>query len=76
MSICVSHLRWEEAIACVGKRQDWETLRVNNSHGHTPNVSFADAWDGYISNKNRTLKTLADHKIGNNIMMAGDSHLK
>jgi alkaline phosphatase D len=39
-------------------------------------MSFADAWDGYISNKNRTLKTLVDHKIGNNIMMAGDSHLK
>jgi len=36
----------------------------------------ADAWDGYISNKNRTLKTLADNNIGNNIMMAGDSHLK
>lgn len=29
-----------------------------------------------MANKNRTLKTLADHNIGNNIMMAGDSHLK
>lgn len=29
-----------------------------------------------MANKNRTLKTLSDNNIGNNIMMAGDSHLK
>ncbi|KAF2199570.1 hypothetical protein GQ43DRAFT_442361 [Delitschia confertaspora ATCC 74209] len=33
-----------------------------------------DAWDGYQANKNRTFKHLYDNKIGNNIMLAGDSH--
>ncbi|KAF7185520.1 Alkaline phosphatase D [Pseudocercospora fuligena] len=33
-----------------------------------------DAWDGYMANKNRTLKTLYDNNIGNNIVMAGDTH--
>jgi phosphodiesterase/alkaline phosphatase D-like protein len=44
--------------------------------GKMSDISFTDAWDGYISNKNRTLKTLVDNNIGNNIMMSGDSHLK
>jgi phosphodiesterase/alkaline phosphatase D-like protein len=29
---------------------------------------------GYISNRNRTLKHLYDNGIGNNIFLAGDSH--
>ncbi|KAK2736231.1 hypothetical protein FQN57_000829 [Myotisia sp. PD_48] len=33
-----------------------------------------DAWSGYLANRNRTLKTLYDNKINNNIMLAGDSH--
>jgi alkaline phosphatase D len=33
-----------------------------------------DAWDGYQANRNRTFKTLYDNNIGNNIMLAGDSH--
>ncbi len=33
-----------------------------------------DAWDGYIANRNRTLKTLYNNKISNTIMLAGDSH--
>ena len=33
-----------------------------------------DAWDGYLANKNRTLKTLYDNNIDNNIVIAGDSH--
>jgi alkaline phosphatase D len=33
-----------------------------------------DAWDGYQANKNRTLKTLYDNNIPNNIMLSGDSH--
>lgn len=33
-----------------------------------------DQWDGYVANRNRTLKTLYDNKIGNNIMISGDSH--
>lgn len=33
-----------------------------------------DAWDGYQSNKNRTLAHLYEHKINNTIFLAGDSH--
>ena len=33
-----------------------------------------DAWDGYLANKNRTLKTLHDNNIDNNIVISGDSH--
>ncbi|EER36789.1 alkaline phosphatase [Histoplasma capsulatum H143] len=35
-----------------------------------------DSWDGYRSNLNRTLKTLYENNIGNNIVIAGDSHAK
>ncbi|KAF3010414.1 hypothetical protein E8E15_000859 [Penicillium rubens] len=34
-----------------------------------------DAWDGYMASKNRTLQTLYDNKIGNNIVIAGDTHV-
>lgn len=34
-----------------------------------------DAWDGCMANKNRTLKTLHDNGIGNNIFLAGDTHV-
>ncbi|KAG5928399.1 hypothetical protein E4U42_000695 [Claviceps africana] len=33
-----------------------------------------DAWDGYVANRNRTLKHLYDNKIDNNIFLAGDTH--
>ena len=33
-----------------------------------------DAWDGYVSSRNRTLKHLYDNDIDNTIMLAGDSH--
>lgn len=38
------------------------------------NLFNGDAWDGYLANRNRTFKHLYDNKIGNNIMLAGDSH--
>lgn len=34
-----------------------------------------DAWDGYLASKNRTLQTLYENNIGNNIVLAGDSHV-
>lgn len=34
-----------------------------------------DAWDGYMASKNRTLQTLYDNNIGNNIVIAGDTHV-
>lgn len=33
-----------------------------------------DNWNGYIANRNRTLKHLYDNNINNNIFLAGDSH--
>ncbi|OJJ89210.1 alkaline phosphatase D family protein [Aspergillus glaucus CBS 516.65] len=33
-----------------------------------------DSWDGYRAHYNRTLKHLYDNNIGNNIMLAGDTH--
>ncbi|KAK4141138.1 alkaline phosphatase [Dichotomopilus funicola] len=33
-----------------------------------------DNWQGYLANRNRTLKHLYDNSIGNNVFLAGDSH--
>ncbi|KAK0712607.1 PhoD-like phosphatase [Lasiosphaeria miniovina] len=33
-----------------------------------------DQWDGYLANRNRTFANMYEHKIDNNIMLAGDSH--
>ena len=33
-----------------------------------------DAWDGYQANRNRTFSYLQNNNIGNNIVIAGDSH--
>lgn len=33
-----------------------------------------DSWDGYTGNRNRTYQHLYDNMIGNNVMLAGDSH--
>ncbi|KAM7205154.1 alkaline phosphatase [Naviculisporaceae sp. PSN 640] len=33
-----------------------------------------DAWDGYVANRNRTLKHLYDEGIGNNVFLSGDNH--
>jgi len=40
----------------------------------TENPLNYDAWDGYQSNRNRTLATLYENKIDNTIFLAGDSH--
>lgn len=49
--------------------------RLNQSIAYgSENPLNYDQWDGYQANKNRTLQTLYDNKIGNNIMLAGDSH--
>lgn len=42
-----------------------------DQNGHGVN---GDAWDGYQSNKNRTLNHLYMNNINNNIFLAGDSH--
>ncbi|KAH7350938.1 phosphodiesterase/alkaline phosphatase D precursor [Rhexocercosporidium sp. MPI-PUGE-AT-0058] len=64
----------------MGSRQEnW----FYNQRSESSNESFAlgnanllnyDAWDGYQSNKNRTLSHLYDNKINNTIFLTGDSH--
>ncbi|KAF2461987.1 PhoD-like phosphatase-domain-containing protein [Lineolata rhizophorae] len=49
--------------------------RVNQSAAYgDENPLNYDAWDGYQANKNRTFQVLYENNIGNNIMLAGDSH--
>lgn len=33
-----------------------------------------DSWDGYMASKNRTLHTLYENNINNNVFISGDSH--
>lgn len=49
-----------------------QNLSLVSSGGDAFNL---DAWDGYQSNRNRTFKHLYDNKIGNNIVLAGDTHM-
>jgi alkaline phosphatase D len=51
--------------------------RVNESiaYGNVNPFDY-DAWDGYLSNRNRTLAVLYNNNISNNIMISGDSHAK
>lgn len=55
----------------IGSQVVFSTINATSWFGDAYNY---DAWDGYMANKNRTLKTLYDHDIGNNIVMAGDTH--
>ncbi|KAJ0361974.1 hypothetical protein COL154_006485 [Colletotrichum chrysophilum] len=49
--------------------------RMNQSLSNGPKNPFNyDQWDGYVANRNRTLKTLYDNKIDNTVFLAGDSH--
>nr|POE72990.1 alkaline phosphatase d [Quercus suber] len=49
--------------------------RVNESvaYGNVNPLDY-DAWDGYQANRARTLNHLTQNNIGNNIVIAGDSH--
>ncbi|KAK3713085.1 hypothetical protein LTR37_008770 [Vermiconidia calcicola] len=58
----------------IGNQIIFSRVDLTSSWG-TPEVPLNfDAWDGYMANKNRTLKTLYDNDISNNIFLAGDSH--
>ncbi|KAF2120145.1 PhoD-like phosphatase-domain-containing protein [Lophiotrema nucula] len=49
--------------------------RINESLAYGDDNPFDyDAWDGYESNRNRTLSLLYNNDIQNNIFLAGDSH--
>ncbi|KAL5363030.1 PhoD-like phosphatase-domain-containing protein [Aspergillus floccosus] len=50
--------------------------RVETTSAEDGTVSFSlDSWDGYRAHQNRTLKHLFDNNIGDNIMIAGDTHV-
>ncbi|KAK2741097.1 hypothetical protein FQN55_008501 [Onygenales sp. PD_40] len=47
---------------------------INYSY-QDPDIPYnGDAWDGYRSNKNRTLSTILKNEIDNTIFLAGDTH--
>ncbi|KAI7214329.1 hypothetical protein KC333_g6075 [Hortaea werneckii] len=59
----------------IGSQIVFSRVNITTWFGSEEDPYNADAWDGYMANKNRTLKTMYDHGIDNNIMLAGDSHL-
>lgn len=50
------------------------TVSSNGSSGMMTLRRADDQWDGYLASRNRTFQTLYDNKIGNNIVVSGDSH--
>lgn len=57
----------------VGSQTVFSRLNQSAAYG-TKNPLNYDAWDGYQSNRNRTLNHLYNNKIDNNIFLSGDSH--
>ncbi|PGH08651.1 hypothetical protein AJ79_05933 [Helicocarpus griseus UAMH5409] len=55
----------------IGSQTVFSRVDQTGSIGFGVNV---DTWDGYRGNLNRTLRTLYENNIGNNIVIAGDSH--
>lgn len=76
------HWFYQQLIASNERKATWRVIgsqtvfsRINESvaYGNVNPLDY-DAWDGYQANRNRTFQTLYDNKIGNNIMISGDSH--
>lgn len=57
----------------IGSQTVFSRINESLALGDTNPFDY-DAWDGYLANRNRTLKHLYDNNITNNIMLAGDSH--
>ncbi|KAG8525863.1 uncharacterized protein KY384_000623 [Bacidia gigantensis] len=57
----------------IGSQTVFSRLNESISYGNEDPLDY-DAWDGYQANRNRTYQTLYEHNIGNNIVIAGDSH--
>ncbi|KAL9130421.1 MAG: hypothetical protein Q9217_001388 [Psora testacea] len=57
----------------IGSQTVFSRLNESIAYGNEDPFDF-DAWDGYQANRNRTFRTLYQHNIGNNIVIAGDSH--
>ncbi|KJY00786.1 alkaline phosphatase like protein [Zymoseptoria brevis] len=57
----------------IGSQTVFSKVNESVSYGNTNPLDY-DAWDGYQANRNRTLNYLTENDIGNNIVIAGDSH--
>ncbi|KAE9988944.1 hypothetical protein EG327_003157 [Venturia inaequalis] len=58
----------------IGNQIIFSRINITSWFGTFENPFNGDQWDGYMANRNRTLKHLYDNEIGNNIFLAGDSH--
>lgn len=58
----------------VGNQIVFSRVNITSWFGTFENPFNGDQWDGYMANRNRTLKHLYDNNINNNIFLAGDSH--
>ena len=57
----------------IGSQTVFSKVDQSVAYGNVNPLDY-DAWDGYQSNRNRTLSHLTDNNIGNNIVISGDSH--
>lgn len=57
----------------IGSQTVFSRLNESIAYGNANPLDY-DAWDGYQANRNRTFQTLYENNIGNNIVIAGDSH--
>ncbi|GAO46312.1 phosphodiesterase/alkaline phosphatase D precursor [Saitoella complicata NRRL Y-17804] len=57
----------------IGNQIVFSRLNESVAYGSENPLNY-DAWDGYLANKNRTLKHLYENEINNTIFLAGDSH--
>ncbi|KAI9845499.1 MAG: hypothetical protein M1837_004838 [Sclerophora amabilis] len=57
----------------IGNQIIFSSINQSITFGDTNPLNY-DAWDGYQSNRNRTLQHLYDNQIDNTIFLAGDSH--
>ncbi|KAF2096401.1 alkaline phosphatase [Rhizodiscina lignyota] len=58
----------------IGNQIVFSRINVTSWFGTSENPYNGDQWDGYMANRNRTLQHMYSNNIGNNIMLAGDSH--
>ena len=58
----------------IGNQLVFSRINTTSWFGTFENPYNGDQWDGYMANRNRTYQHLFDNNIGNNIMLAGDSH--
>ncbi|KAF4555768.1 Hypothetical protein D9617_2g057310 [Elsinoe fawcettii] len=58
----------------IGNQIVFSRINVTSWFGSIDLPFNYDQWDGYQSNRNRTYQVLYGDDIGNNIMLAGDSH--